>query len=112
MKLHSTQSGRAAIDIAATMQSLTNIIHELLPAHAVSGCDTVAMFRRFGKAMLKTVQANKCSVSLLGDVNASVEDITKQTIAFVCRCYNSPNAATMTEARIKACVTNIVENPH
>ena len=47
MKLQSTQSG---IDIAATVQSLTNLNPELLPAHALSGCgywDTVAMFHGF-----------------------------------------------------------------
>ena len=36
-----------------------------------------------------------------------MEDITKRAIAFVCRCYNSPNAATVTEARTKAWLTNI-----
>ena len=53
----------------ATVQNrLYNIIPELLPAHTFSGCDTVAMLHGIGKAkMLKTVQANKCSVSLLGD---------------------------------------------
>ena len=54
MKLQSTQSGRVVIDIAAIEQSLYNIIPEFLPAHALSGCDTVAMFHGFGKAkMLK-----------------------------------------------------------
>lgn len=108
MKLQSTQSGRAVIDIAATVQSLYNIIPELLPAHALSGCDTVAMFHGIGKAkMLKALQASNCSVSLLGDLNATMDDITKQATAFVCRCYNIPNAATMTEARIKAWLTKI-----
>ena len=106
MKLQSTQSGRTVIDIAATVQSLHNIVPELLPAHALSGCDTVAMFHGIGKAkMLKAVQTNKCSLSLLGDLNATMEDITKQATAFVCRCYNSSGAATMTEARIKAWLT-------
>ena len=70
------------------------------------GVDTGILWLCF-MVLIKTIQANKCSVSLLGDVNTTVEDITKQAIAFVYRCYNSPNAATMTEARMKACVTNI-----
>ena len=60
MKLQSTQSGSYVINIAATVQSLYNIILELLPAHALSGCDTVAMFHGFGKAkMLKSVAIGK-----------------------------------------------------
>ena len=40
--------------VAAIEQSLYNIIPEFLPAHALSGCDTVAIFNGFGKAkMLK-----------------------------------------------------------
>ena len=103
MKLQSTQSERALIDIAATVQNLQNIVPELLPAHALSGCDTVAMCHGIGKGkVLKAVQMNKWSLGFLGDLNATMEDITKQATAFMCRCYNSPCAATMTEARIKA----------
>jgi len=76
------------------------------PCSALIGCDTVPMCHGIGKTkMLKTIQTNKCSFSLLGDLNATVEDITKQATAFMCRCYNSPYAATMTEARIKAWLT-------
>ena len=35
MKLQSPQSGRAVIDIAATVQKLKDVISELLPAHAL-----------------------------------------------------------------------------
>ena len=106
MKLQSTQSGRALIDIAATVQNLQNIVPELLPAHALSGCDTVAMCHGIGKGkVLKAVQMNKWSLGFLGDLNATMEDITKQATAFMCRCYNSPCAATITEARIKAWLT-------
>ena len=103
MKLQSTQTGRAFIDIAATVQKFKNIIPELLPTHALSGCDTVAMCHGIGKGrMLKAVKTGKCSLSLLGDVNANMKEITKQATAFLCMCYNNvPNEATMTEARIK-----------
>ena len=99
MKLQSTQTGKAFIDIAATVQSLKNIIPELLP-------DTVPMCHGIGKGkMLKAVQTGKCSLSLLGDVNADMKDIVNQATAFMCRCYNVANAATMTEARIKVWLT-------
>ena len=96
MKLQSPQSGRAVIDIAATVQKLKDVISELLPPHALSGCDTVAMCHGIGKGkMLKAVQS-RCSLSLLGDVHAHMEDIMKQATAFMCKCYNMSNAATMT----------------
>ncbi len=64
------------------------------------------MCHGIGKAkMLKAVQTEKCSLSLLGDVNADMKGVTKQATAFMCRCYNVPNAATMTEARIKVWLT-------
>ena len=102
MKLQPTQLGRAVIDVQATVKKLGKIIPELLPAHALSGCDTVAMCHGIGKGkMLKTVKADKCCLSLLGDVTADMEDVLIQATAFMCRCYNVANASTMSDARIK-----------
>ena len=106
MTLQSTQSDRAFIDIPASVQSLQNIVPQLLPAHALSGCDAVAMCHGIGKTkMLKAVQSSKCSISLLGDINAPMKDIIKQVTDFMCKCYNSLDATTMTEARITAWLT-------
>ena len=64
MKLQPTQSRGAIIDIAATVNKLQSTIPELLPAHALTGCDTVSMCHGIGKTkMLKTVQGGKCSLS-------------------------------------------------
>ncbi len=101
MKLQSTQTGRTFIDVTATVQKLRDIIPQLLPAHALSGCDTVPMCHGIGKSkMLKAVRADKYSLSLLGDLNADMDDIIKQATAFMCSCYNTAST-TMTEARIK-----------
>ena len=76
------------------------MIPELLPAHALTGCDTVSMCHGIGKAkMFKTVQGGKSSLSLLGDLNATIEDITSQATMFMCLCYNITEATTMTETR-------------
>ena len=56
--------------------------------------------------MLKAVMGGKYSLSLLGDVNANMEEIIKQATAFICRCYNVNGATIMTEARIKVWTTN------
>lgn len=51
--------------------------------------------------MLKAVKAKQCSLSLLGELDANINDVTQQATSFMCRCYNVSDAATMTEARIK-----------
>ena len=102
MKLQSTQLGRALIDVKATVQKLGDIIPELLPAHALSGCDTVPMCHGIGKGkMLKAVKEDRCSLSLLGDVTADMEDVIIQSTIFMCSCYGVSNATSMTDARIK-----------
>ncbi len=81
MKLQSTQTGRAFIDMTATVQKLRDIIPQLL---ALSGCDTVPMCHGIGKSkMLKAVRADNYSLSLLGDLNADMDDIIKQACAVV-----------------------------
>ena len=63
--------------------------------------------------MLKVVMASKYSLSLLGDVNANMEDIIKQATAFMCQCYNVKGAIATTEARearIKAWTTKTGRN--
>ena len=37
--------------------------------------------------MLKAVKAVTYSLSLLGDVSTTMEDVTKQATAFMCTCY-------------------------
>ena len=78
MKMKSTQTGRTLnfIDIAATVRKLGDLVPELLPAHALTGCNTVPMYHEIGKSkMLRIVKAKKYSLSLLGDVNACMEDV-------------------------------------
>jgi len=68
------------------------------------------MCHGIGKAkMLKTVQGDKCSLSLLGDLNATIEDITSQATMFMSSCYNITQATIMTEAHIKSWLTKLAE---
>ena len=98
----STQAGRAFIDVTATVRKLRDLIAELLPAHTLSGCDTVLMCHGMGKSkMLKAVKAKKYSLSLLGEVNTDMEDVINQATVFMCKGYSMSNTASMTEARIK-----------
>ena len=94
MKLKSILADRAFIDVTATVTKLRDLIAELLLAHALSGCDTVPMCQGIGKSkMLKAVKAKKYSLSLLGEVNADMEDVINQATAFMCKCYTLSNTA-------------------
>ena len=60
MKLQSTQTERA---VTATVLKLSDIIPQLLPAHGLSGCDTVPMCYGIGKGkMLKVVNGRPKSI--------------------------------------------------
>ena len=57
--------------------------------------------------MLKAIKAKKYSLSLLGEVNADMENVINQATAFVCKCYSMSNTASMTEAWIKVWTARI-----
>ena len=85
MKLKSTQADTVFIEVTATVRKLIDLIAELLPAHALSGCDTAPMCHGVGKSkMLKAVKAKKHSLSLLDEVNVDMEDVINQATAFMC----------------------------
>ncbi|KAL8583211.1 hypothetical protein ACOMHN_053724 [Nucella lapillus] len=102
MTLIPTRSERALTDIRATVDKLGELCLELLPAHAVSGCDQVPMHHGIGKGkMWKTVKGGKCSLNLLGDLSADIDAVVYQATQFMCACYGIDDATSMTGARVK-----------
>ena len=60
--------GRQTIDIKPTVKDHANILPNLLAAHGLSGCDTVAPCYGIGKMkILKTLKQGNHSLSCLGD---------------------------------------------
>ena len=60
------------------------------------------MYNGIGKGkMLRAVKEDQCSLSLLGDVSADLENVINQSPNFMCSCYSVPSATSMTDARIK-----------
>ena len=75
---------------------------DVLPAHALTGCDQVPMLHGIGKlTMLKTLKEHKHSLSLLGDLSANFEDVVSQATKFIGSCYGIHNAISMTDVRVK-----------
>ncbi|KAH3727503.1 hypothetical protein DPMN_053442 [Dreissena polymorpha] len=61
------------IDICKTAQKHINIATDLLSAHAISGCDTVAGYCGIGKGtVIKMLNTGK-SIRLFGDMTACYE---------------------------------------
>ena len=88
------------IDIRATAREHANILPNLLAAHGLSGCDTVAPGYVTGKMkILKTLKQGSHSLSCLGDSNANWPDVVKRATSFMRACYGVPKLDSMTQAR-------------
>ena len=99
-------SGRAVIDIAATVEKHKGIIPNLLAAHALTGCDTVASTFGIGKATgLKVLRSGKHELNMLGNIGnniASFSGVLDQAASFLLACYGQSKCVSLTEARQKS----------
>ena len=108
MFMESPVHGRQTIDIRATVKEHANILPNLLAAHRLSGCDTVAPCYGTGKMkILKTLQQGNHSLSCLGDSNANWPDVVKQAASFILACYGVPKLDSMTQARANLWKTRV-----
>ena len=82
--MESTSRSRSSIDIGATVAKHSDIVPQLMAAHAVSGCDT-GCYHGIGKT--KVVEALSAGIQLnhLGDPKASLDDVMKESTTFY-RC--------------------------
>ncbi|KAI9522133.1 hypothetical protein NQZ68_039057 [Dissostichus eleginoides] len=56
--MESPRKERAIVDIKATLSKHSEIVENLLPARAISGCDTVASYYGLGKgSVIKVLKA-------------------------------------------------------
>ena len=100
MFMESPVHGRQTIDIRATAKVHANILPNLLAAHGLSGCDTVAPYYGIGKMkILATLKQGNHSLRCIGDSNANLPDVVKQATSFMLACYGVPKLDSMTQAR-------------
>ena len=108
MFMESPVHGRHTIDIRATAKEHANILPNLLAAHGLSGCDTVAPCYVIGKLkILKTLKQGNHSLSCFGDSNANWPDVVKQATSFMLACYGVPKLDSMTQARANLWKTRV-----
>lgn len=97
--------GRVVLDVSASIERHSPIIPDLLAAHGLTGCDTVASYFGIGKGVaLKIVKSGKYPLNLLGNTQTHVpfSDVLKQATQFMLACYGQTKCATLTEARKKS----------
>ena len=95
-----TSLGRKCADIKATVEKHEDIIEDILPAHVLSGCDSVPALWGIGKgtvfSVLKTGKKHLNTLSITTENDASV---ILQSVAFIASCYGHQNESNMTALR-------------
>ena len=100
--MSSPSKGKAIIDIEATVDRNRNVIRNLLAAHALTGCDTVASLFGIGKlTALKILRSGNHDLDLLGRSSdkSSFPLVQKQATQFILACYGKSKCTSLTDAR-------------
>lgn len=97
---------RSFFDNNVSVKAHKLIKPDLLAAHALTGCDTVASAHGISKmAALKVLRSRKCELNQLGQIHhgqALTVAAEARSVAFVLACYGRGSCRSLTEARQKA----------
>jgi len=94
--------GRIMIDINATVNKSRPIMSNLLAAHGLTGCDTVATYHGIGKGTaIKVLNKKQINLDKIGNIACPFPEVIDQATKFLLCCYGREECKTMTEARQK-----------
>lgn len=80
--------GRSVISINASVEKHKTIIPDLLAAHGLTGCDTVATYFGIGKGIaLKVLRTGMHSINTLGITTSPLPTVIHQATQFMLACY-------------------------
>ena len=92
--------GRAVIDTNATVDLHRDITPDLLAAHGLTGCDTVATYFGIGKAAaLRVLTSGVHRLTYVGDTSRIMSEVTAQATPFILACYGQTKCTSLTGAR-------------
>ena len=100
LTMESPSKERAILDIKLTQAKHKEIVTNLLPAHAISGCDTVACYLGFGKGRVIKHLKEGCDLSAIGNVDASLQQVIDQATRFISACYGMKDSTDMSHTRL------------
>ena len=87
-------------DIKLTQAKHKEIVTNLLPAHAISGCDTVACYLGIGKGRVIKHLKEGCDLSAIGNVDAPLQQVIDQATRFISACYGMKDSTDMSHTRL------------
>ena len=97
LPMESPSKERAILDIKLTQAKHKEIVMNLLPAHAISGCDTVACYLGIGKNReIKHLE----DLTAIGNVDAPVQQVIDQATRFMSACYGMKDSTDMSHTRL------------
>ena len=94
--------GRAVIDINATVDLHRDFIPDMLAAHELTGCETVATYFGIGKAAaIRVLKSGVHALNYVGDTSRILYEVTAQATPFILACYGQTKCTLLTGARQK-----------
>lgn len=87
LTMESPSKERAILDIKVTQAKHKDIVKNLLPAHALSGCDTTACYFGTGKGTVIKILKGKYDLSAIGNVDAPLPEMIVQATHFTSTSY-------------------------
>ena len=81
--MESPRKEKAIVDIKATLSKHSEIVENLLPAHAITGCDTVASYYGLGKGSVINVLKAGYELSAIGNMDAPFQQVLHQATSFI-----------------------------
>ena len=100
LTMESPSKERAILDIKLTQAKHKEIVTNLLPAHAISGCDTVACYLGIGKGRVIKHLKEGCDLSAIGNVDAPLQQVIDQATRFISACYGMKDSTDMSHTRL------------
>ena len=109
-----TSQGRSSGNIGFTVAKHRSIATQLLSAHALSGCDTVASYFCIGKTKVGKVLEAGNRLNHLGNPSVNLEGVLCESTAFVAAYYGQKCEAheTMTDVHYKVWFPKLDEKVH
>ena len=98
--MESPSKERAILDIKLTQAKHKEIVTNLLPAHAISGCDTVACYLGIGKGRVIKHLKEGCDLSAIGNVDAPLQQLIDQATRFISARYGMNDSTHMSHTRL------------
>ena len=72
----------------------------LLPAHAISGCDTVVCYLGIGKSRVIKHLKEGCDLLAIGNEDAPVQQVIDQATHFISSCYGMKDSTDISHTRL------------